>query len=675
MSPAYPPPLRPARPCRAGAGAAASLPALAQDDEPSPAATLAADACVEPEPSEAPVTDEALSIPEDFRIGLFDGVWEGIRDLYVDPDTNGLDWEAIGDEYAPLVIATDNAHEVYELLGEMVALLDDPFTDYFAPEDLGDPATFDPSYGGIGALLDTSAAGEDSPGLRIVYVFEGGSAHDAGISARDSIVGVEGDPCVRIVDIRGPEGTDVTLTIVTPGEEPREVSLERRRINPVILPEVRRLEADPGVGYLQVLALSGQEAIDGIEQALTTLLRDEPLEGLILDLRASNQGAPAVVIEALAAFVEGEVGEYHSRLGNEPITIEPNDLADDYADMPLVVLVDEDTEADAEQLAAILQDQGRATIVGTQTSGQTHGTTTVDFADGSLLQIVSFGFQLPSGETLEGVGVTPDVAVEADWLSYPESEDPFLLAALEAIDAERVAAASAAPAADASHGARGVGRRIEVAGHLVAVGKGDQRRHHAFAGAGDGDRAARREGAAGGQVAGIGRLAAHDGPLPQAVGGVRLRHRGQQRSRVGVPGLLDELPRRRQLHDATGVHDRDAVGEVARAGEVVGDVEEGQLALLLQLGEQVQDLGAAGGVDHGDGLVSHEVVGLEHHGAGDADALALPARERVRVLLGELGGGGELDLLERRQHAGLALVAVGGPWMTSGSSTSSPTRM
>ena len=157
-----------------------------------------------------------------------------------------------------------------------------------------------------------------------------------------------------------------------------------------------------------------------------------------------------MVIETLAAFVDGEVGEFHSRVGNEPIEIEPNDLADDYADIPLVVLVDEDTEADAEQLAAILQDQGRATIVGTQTSGQTHGTTTVDFADGSLLQIVSFGFQLPDGETLEGLGVTPDVVVEADWLSYPEAEDPFLLAALEVIGAERVAAASAAPAADAS---------------------------------------------------------------------------------------------------------------------------------------------------------------------------------------------------------------------------------
>ncbi len=423
----------------------------AQDESPAPSQrTTPADECVEPEASAEPVTDSALWLPEDFRIELFNGVWEGIRDYYVDPGANGLDWEAIGDEYAPLVIGTDNAHEVYELLREMVGLLEDPFTNFYAPDDLGDSATYDPTYGGIGALLDTSAAGEDSPGLRIVYVFEGGSAKDAGIRARDSIVGVEGDSCARIADIRGPEGTDVTLTVVSPGQEPRDVTLERRRINPLILPEARRLEAAPSVGYLQVLALSGQEAADGIEQALTKLRRGDPLDGLILDLRASNQGAPAVVIETLGTFVEGEVGEYHSRVGNEPISIKPDDLADDYADVPLVVLVDEQTEADAEQLAAILQDQGRATIVGAQTSGQTHGATTVDFPEGSLLQLVAYGFQLPSGETLEGVGVTPDVTVEADWLAYPESEDPFIEAALEVLEpAEPVAtdaASSTAPA-------------------------------------------------------------------------------------------------------------------------------------------------------------------------------------------------------------------------------------
>lgn len=410
------------------------LPAVAQDASPSAEPVSVAE-CVEPEATQAPVSDESTSLPEDFRISLFNGVWEGIRDFYVDPDTNGLDWEAIGDDYAPLVIQTDRSHEVYEVLREMVGLLEDPYTNFYAPDDLGDPATFDPTYGGIGALLDTSAAGEDSDGLRILYVFEGGSAKDTGIRARDRIIGVNGDGCARIADIRGPEGTDVTLTVVSPGEAPRDITLDRRRINPQIKPDARRLEVDPGVGYLQVLLLSGQDAIDGIEQALTRLQRGDSLQGLVLDLRASDQGAPAVVIETLRSFVEGEVGEFHSRVGNEAIEIEPNDLSRDYADVPVVVLVDEGTEADAEQLAAILQDQGRATVIGEQTSGQTHGANNVEFADGSLLQIVSFGFQLPDGRTLEGTGVTPDVVVEGDWLDFTEAEDPALLAAVEAIGA------------------------------------------------------------------------------------------------------------------------------------------------------------------------------------------------------------------------------------------------
>jgi carboxyl-terminal processing protease len=426
-----------------------ATPAVAQDTSPDPEASPAASTgpasspdagsspdpeCVEPEASPAPV-DETLSMPEEFRIALFNSVWEGIRDYYVDPETNGLDWEAIGDEYAPLVIGTEDAHEVYDLLREMVGLLEDPFTNFFSPEELGDPEVIDPSYGGIGALIDESVAGEGSDGLRIIYVFEGGSAKAGGLDVRDRVLGVNGEPCARIADIRGPQGTEVTLTVVSPGEEPREITLERRQIDPVILPEARRLEADPSMGYLRVIALSGEEAIDAIDEALTGFVSDEPIEGLIIDLRTSNQGAPGVMLELLRAFVSGDVGEFHSRVGNEPIQVEPNDLAEAYADIPVVVLVDEASEAEAEQFAAIIQDQGRGVVVGTQTSGQTHGAQTVDLPDGSLLQIVAFGFQLPDGETLEGRGVTPDVEVAADWLDYPESEDPFMLAALEVLGA------------------------------------------------------------------------------------------------------------------------------------------------------------------------------------------------------------------------------------------------
>ena len=403
----------------------------------SPGATSpGVEACVEPEPSGAPIPEDALSIPEEFRIELFEGVWQGIRDFYVDPDVNGLDWEAIGDEYAPLVLQTDNAYEVYGLLREMVELLEDPYTGFLAPEDLGDPESFDPTYGGIGALLDSSAAGAGSEGLRILYVFEESSARDAGIRARDRIVGVNGDPCARISDIRGPEGTEVTLTIVSPGEEPRDVVVERRRIDPLILPEARRLEVAQRIGYLRLPSLAGQETIDGAAAALEGFVSaEEALDGLVIDVRATDTGAPGVILDILGTFVAGDVGAFHSRVGDEPIEIEPTDLADAYEGIPIVVLVDEGTEAEAEQFAAILQDQGRATVVGEQTAGLTHGADTIELPDGSALQLVVFGFKLPDGETLEGQGVTPDVVVEGDWLDFPEVEDPGILAAVEVLAA------------------------------------------------------------------------------------------------------------------------------------------------------------------------------------------------------------------------------------------------
>jgi hypothetical protein len=146
----------------------AIAPVAAQDASPEPTATSPASPapaaspsvtqageCVEPEETPPPLSETPLSIPEEYRIALFDGVWEGIRDYYWDVDTAGLDWEAVGDEYAPLIIGTDNAYEVYELLAEMVELLDDPFTGFYAPEDLGDRETYDP------CLLYTSPSPRD----------------------------------------------------------------------------------------------------------------------------------------------------------------------------------------------------------------------------------------------------------------------------------------------------------------------------------------------------------------------------------------------------------------------------------------------------------------------------------------------------------------------------------
>ena len=198
------------------------------------------------------------------------------------------------------------------------------------------------------------------------------------------------------------------------------------------MPESERLGADQEVGYLRIPGLSGQEVIDAVDEELTGFLdSDTPIDQLILDLRSTNVGAPGVIVELLRHFVSGEVGAFHTRLGDQPIEVEPSALFAEYSRIPMAVLVDDASEAEAEQLAAILQDQGRATIIGQQTAGETHTTNSADLPDGSILQIVSVGFKLPDGSTLEGVGVTPDIEVDEDWLDFPEAEDPGILAAVD----------------------------------------------------------------------------------------------------------------------------------------------------------------------------------------------------------------------------------------------------
>lgn len=397
---------------------------------------LAQDVCAEPAPPPQPVPDAPLVMPEEYRIGLFDGVWQTVAELYLHEDYGGVDWDAVQEEFAPYFLQTENAWEVYELLDEMVDLLDDPLTTFLSPLILEERAAQEATYGGIGALLDRSYALVEGEGLRVVYVFPDSPAEEAGLRGRDRIIAVESDPCPNVELIRGPEGTSVTLLVTSPGQEPRELIIERRTIEPRILPGYTRLEGAPAVGYLRLVSLSGEETLQHTEEALRELADGLPLEGLVIDLRGTRLGAPGVLLSVLGHFVEGEVGSFYARVGDTPVEVEASELKGALDGVPLVVLVDEATEGEAEQLAAILKDQGRAQVVGRPSEGRTHGVRNIDFIDGSVLQLVVVGFRLPDGTKLERRGVTPDVVMDVDWVDYPEADDPYLAAASELLGGE-----------------------------------------------------------------------------------------------------------------------------------------------------------------------------------------------------------------------------------------------
>jgi C-terminal peptidase prc len=399
----------------------AAGPAIAQQPSGQPAA------CPSPAPpSSAPPTP--LSMPEEYRLGILDQVWQQLRDEYLDGTMHGLDWDAIHSELEARMLVTLDAREAYQAIAEMVARLEDPDTFFVSVLDL-EASALDPTYGGVGILVDSTSIADPSGGLRVVYVFPGGPALAAGIQPRDTILAVGGDPCARPELIRGPVGTSVELLVRSPGEEPRTVRVERQRIAPAyeVVPE--RVPGRPRYGYLRLVSLAGDAAAQ-VEAALTRLLDEGELEGLVLDLRHASAGELEVTRDVLGDFVGGELGTLLAREGDTPFVVQAGPLRDRLRDVPLAVLVDTATDGEAERLAGVLQAERDAVVIGQQTAGHTQLVSQTPLPEGSLLQLVVGGMLLSDGTRLEGRGVLPDVEREDDWMTQPQDDDAWIEAAI-----------------------------------------------------------------------------------------------------------------------------------------------------------------------------------------------------------------------------------------------------
>jgi carboxyl-terminal processing protease len=393
----------------------------------SPAAEPSGPAC--PTTPTGPTPSQPLGIPEDVRLALFQAIWQAIDQNYVDPDHNGVDWAGTKTTYQPEIVVVDNADQIYSLLATMVSSLDDPYTAYLTPAQVQAATSGSVTYGGIGTLLDpTDTAG---PGVRVLFVFPGGPADQAGLRSRDRILAVNGDPCVSIDKIRGDVGSSVTLTIQSPSGKPHDIEIQRGQIAGVIPPQSDRLNRRNNIGYLRMASMSGQGT--AVEDTLRAFTSKNPIDGLIIDLRGTTLGGTGSLTDLLGQFVQGQVGSFYSRSQSAAFNVDPLELAKPLAKIPIVVLVDSRTSGEAEQFAAILQSQKRATVIGQQTRGRSDLAQPVDFPDGSRLIVVTAGLQLPDGSKLQDHGVTPDVKVNADWLAVPERDDPYIKAALRAL--------------------------------------------------------------------------------------------------------------------------------------------------------------------------------------------------------------------------------------------------
>jgi len=220
------------------------------------------------------------------------------------------------------------------------------------------------------------------------------------------------------------------------------VDVERQRIAPVYQVEPARVPDRPRYGYLRLVSLAG-DAADQTNAALGQMLDEGDLSGIVLDLRHASAGELEVARSILGSFIGGDVATLRTHDGDLPFVVEAGPLRDRLRDVPVAVLVDEATDGEAERLAALLQSERDAIVVGQPTAGHTQVVTQLPLPDGSVLQMVIGGMLLSDGTRLEGHGVIPDIVREDDWLSQAAEDDTWVRSAVREL--RRSNQASAAP--------------------------------------------------------------------------------------------------------------------------------------------------------------------------------------------------------------------------------------
>ncbi len=395
---------------------------------PTPVATIA------PTPTLAPLSREQ-------RLNIFQQVWETVRDNYLYEDFNGLDWNAVRVEVQPKVEAAATPEEFYAVMREMIARLGDDHSRFESPQEVVAQmaeARGQLQYGGIGVSVRTIEEG----GL-ITRVVPGGPADQAGILPRDVILAVNGipfnddsafGPGGAIGAVRGLPGTSVRLTIKRGNGEPREIEVVRAIIDIAVFNQVtaRRLTGDIGLLYIPSFYVDNADI--QARDALTTLLAEGPLRGIIIDVRDNSGGYIHVMRNIIALFHDGgSIGASVGRDEREEQRIPRGKTLPGLTDIPVVVLISEETASAAEMFTAGMRLLRQATIVGVPSAGNTENLYGYDFSDGSRLLLAEVAYQLPDGTLIEGTGIIPDVLIKAEWWRFAPEDDPQLQAALKVL--------------------------------------------------------------------------------------------------------------------------------------------------------------------------------------------------------------------------------------------------
>ena len=255
--------------------------------------------------------------------------------------------------------------------------------------------------------------------VKVISPIEDSPAFEAGILAGDFIIQIDDTPVFGLtlneaVELmRGEKGEPITITISREGTEPFEVNI----IRDIIKIQSVKHEVYDNVGYLRITSFTEQTE-DGLIKSINKIQNEhKKIKGFVLDLRSNPGGLLTQAVKVTDIFLKR--GEIVSTRGRDTKDIrryraKNKDLTNG---KPIVVLINGGSASASEIVAGALQDHRRAIIVGTQSFGKGSVQTIIPFQrskEGNVsgIRLTTARYYTPSGESIQGKGINPDIIVE-----------------------------------------------------------------------------------------------------------------------------------------------------------------------------------------------------------------------------------------------------------------------
>ncbi len=311
----------------------------------------------------------------------------------------------------------------------MINALGDPHTRYSDAESYQEELEYmaGEEYEGIGAWVDLSG-----DYVKVTSPMRGSPAEAVGLRPRDLIIAIDGedqtgiDLNLSLSKIKGPEGTEVVLTIKRGTDDPFDVTITRARLTtPMAIWEMRENQ----IAYIE-LTQFGELTVSELEKALDDLLPQNPV-GLVLDLRNNGGGYVDTCVSVAEEFLPKGSLVLTERRGDGSTSEYKTRFTGIAQDIPMVVLGNDGTASASEILIGALQYYKRAIFVGTETYGKGTMQIQPELSNGGAVSVTIARWLTSAGDSINGVGITPDVSVERSEEDFKEERDPQYEKAVE----------------------------------------------------------------------------------------------------------------------------------------------------------------------------------------------------------------------------------------------------